>query len=215
MIEQPFKRNDFKINIGCGGRPIGNYINIDMDSLDELQSRYPNASFPEGIEIYNWDIFNLPVKNDSVDEILCEAMIEHLSFEEESKFFYEVIRVLKPGGKFIFSTTNFEEIAKLWLEGDDDWKDFYRNDKDAIAETHWFGTNTYEMKNRWGYLMASIFGSQNGEGQFHKNCYTIKKIQSILKKLNLKEISHEKFLWKGNRDPMIRFVARKPLKENS
>ena len=30
---------------------------------------------------------------------------------------------------------------------------------------------------------ASIFGSQNGEGQYHKNCYTLKKIQAILKKI--------------------------------
>ena len=52
------------------------------------------------------------------------------------------------------------------------------------------------MKNRWGYLMASIFGSQNGEGQFHKNCYTIKKIQAILGRLGLDEVSHEKFFGK-------------------
>jgi len=204
-----------KINIGCGGRPLQGYINIDMDSLEDLQIRYSDSTFPEGIKIYNWNIFNLPVEDGSVSEVLCEAMIEHLSFEEEPVFFNEVKRVLKPGGKFIFSTTNFEEVAKLWLEADDDWKDFYRNDEDAIAENHWFGTYTYEMKNRWGYLIASIFGSQNGEGQFHKNCYTIKKIQAIIRKLSLEEISHESFLWKGDRDPMIRFTAQKPSNANS
>jgi len=199
-----------KLNIGCGGRPKEEYINVDMDSLEELKKRYPNSTFSDGIEIYNWDIFNLPLRNQSVKEIVCEAMIEHLSFEQEPNFFYEVKRVLEPGGKFIFSTTNFEEIVKNWLEAEDDWKDFYRNDKKAIAENHWFGTYTYETKNRWGYLAASIYGSQNGEGQFHTNCYTIKKIQAILKKISFKEVSHEKFLWKGERDPMIRFVAKKP-----
>ncbi len=198
-----------KINIGCGGRPKDGYLNIDMDSIEILKERYPYKTFSDDIKIYNWNIFNLPLDDNSVDEILCEAMIEHLSFEEESKFFYEIKRVLKPKGKFIFSTTNFEEIVKIWLEADDHWKDFYRNDDEAISQNHWFGTYTYNMKNRWGYILASIFGSQNGDGQFHKNCYTIKKIQAILNRLNFDELEHEKFLWKGSRDPMIRFFTQK------
>ena len=200
-----------KLNLGCGGRPLDGFINVDMDDLRALRKRYVSGSFSEEVRVHNWDIFNLPVESESVDEVLCDAMIEHLSFAEEPKFFYEVKRVLKPGGDFTFSTTDFEEIARLWLAADDDWQDFYRNDTEAILNDHWFGTYTYDMKNRWGYLMASIFGSQNGEGQFHKNCYTIKKIQAILRRLGLDEVSHEKFLWKGDRDPMIRFVARKPM----
>jgi len=201
-----------KLNLGCGGRPLAGYINVDMDDRTKLQRRYEHDEFNDTLEIFNWDIFNLPVEAGSVDEILSDAMIEHLSFEEEPRFFYEINRVLKPGGLFIFSTTNFEEIAKLWLEADDNWQDFYRNDAEAIKKEHWFGTYSYKMENRWGYLMASIFGSQNGVGQYHKNCYTIKKIQSILNKLGLEEVSHETFLWKGNRDPMIKFIARKPIK---
>ena len=84
------KGKEMKINIGCGGRPLENYINVDMDSLKKLQKRYPTASFPKNIQIYDWDIFKLPVDNESVAEILCEGMIEHLSFEEEPKFFYEI-----------------------------------------------------------------------------------------------------------------------------
>ena len=44
----------------------------------------------QGSTVYNWDIFNLPLENASVDEVLCDAMIEHLSFSDEPKFFYEV-----------------------------------------------------------------------------------------------------------------------------
>jgi len=202
-------QNKIKLNIGCGGRPLEGYINVDMDDINKLKERYPDKIFPDNIIIYPWDIFELPLDDSSVEEILCEAMIEHLSFEEEPLFFLEVKRVLKPGGIFKFSTTNFEDIVKLWLGAEDEWKDFFRSDDDAIAKNHWFGTYTYEMKNRWGYLIASIFGSQNGEGQYHKNCYTIKKIQAILKKLDFEELSHEKFLWKEDRDPMIRFLAKK------
>ena len=201
-----------KINIGCGGRPLEGYINIDMDSLEKLKKRYPNRLFQEDLKIFKWDIFNVPVEDDSVDEVLCEALIEHLSFQEEPRFFFEVKRVLKPGRIFIFSTIDFEEIVKLWAKAEDDWKDFFRNDEQSIAERHWFGTYTYKMENRWGYIIASIFGSQNGDGQYHKNCYTIKKLQAIMKKLSLEVLSYETFLWKGERDPMIRFRVRKPLK---
>ncbi len=202
---------DIKLNIGCGGRPSRGCINIDSDSLETLKLRYPQQQFPDDIKIYDCDIFNLPFPNGSVAEVRADSLIEHLSFIEEPKFFYEVKRMLRPGGIFEFSTTNFEEIVKLWLTADDNWKDFYRNDAEAIAQQHWFGQYSYSTKNRWGYLMASIFGSQNGEGQFHKNCYTVPKIRAILKHLEFQELEISFFRWKEDRDPMIRVRAMKPI----
>jgi predicted SAM-dependent methyltransferase len=204
------KNSDIKLNIGCGGRPLPEYINIDSDDLETLKGRYPQQLFPDDIEIYNYDIFNLPFADESVAEVRTDSLIEHLSFIEEPKFFYEVKRLLRPGGIFQFSTTNFEEIVKLWLAAEDNWKDFYRNDDEAIAQQHWFGQYSYSTKNRWGYLSAMIFGSQNGDGQFHKNCYTVPKIRAILKRLGFQELEISHYLWKGDRDPMIHVRAMKP-----
>ena len=47
-------------------------------------------------------------------------------------------------------------------------------DENAIQNQFWFGTYTYKPKNRWGYLAATFYGSQNGKGQYHKNCYSKK-----------------------------------------
>ena len=199
-----------KLNIGCGSKPLPGYVNIDSDDLDTLRSRYPSRQFNESIKIFQYDIFNLPYEDASVDEVKADSLIEHLSFVEEPKFFFEVVRVLRPGGIFDFSTTNFEEVVKLWLAADDEWKDFFKNNDEAIAKQHWFGQYSYSSKNRWGYLTAMIFGSQNGEGQFHKNCYTILKIRCLLKQLNLKEQEVSEFRWRGDRDPMIRVKAVKP-----
>ena len=151
----------------------------------------------------------MPYGDSSVDEVRADSLIEHLSFIEEPKFFYEVIRVLRPGGVFDFSTTNFEEIVKIWLDANDEWKDFFRNDDEAIAQQHWFGQYSHSSKSRWGYLTAMIFGNQNGQGQFHKNCYTIGKIKGLLRKFNFKEEEISKFRWRGDRDPMIRVKAIK------
>ena len=49
-----------KLNIGCGSKPLPDYVNIDSDDLDTLLSRYPSRQFDESIKIFQYDIFNLP-----------------------------------------------------------------------------------------------------------------------------------------------------------
>jgi len=208
------EKEDIRLNLGCGARPLPGYINIDMDTLEELKSRYPIEEFPEGIKVYQYDIFNLPFPDESVTEIKADSLVEHLSFLEERKIFYEVKRVLKPGGILEFSTPDFEETVRLWLAAKDEWKDFFRNDPEAIAQQHWFGQYSYSTKSRWGYLTASIFGPQNSEGQFHKNCYTVPKIRAILKRLGFEELEISHFKWKGDRNLMILVKAKKKRKES-
>lgn len=198
-----------KLNIGCGGRPLKDYINIDMDTMDEIRLRYPNVTYEDDLVVHQYDIFNLPFVDGSVDEIRAEGLIEHLPFIEEPKFFLEVRRVLKKGGILYLSTVDFEQLAKEWLAAEDNWLDFYRDDLASIKECHWFGTYSYQSNNRWGYMAASFFGSQNGEGQFHKNCYSEKKLEAICKKIGLTVVNVEKFRWKGDRDPMLGLTASK------
>lgn len=198
-----------RLNLGCGGGPLPGYINVDIDSLDKLKERYPSEEFPEGVEIFNYDIFDLPFSPDSVSEVRADSLIEHLSFVEEPRFFYEVKRVLRPGGIFQFSTPDFEDAIRLWLAAKDDWRDFYRDDAEAIAAQHWFGRYSYSTDNRWGYLMAMIFGNQNGPGQFHKNGYTMPKIRAILARLDFEELEISRYRWKDDRDLMILVRARK------
>lgn len=198
-----------RLNIGCGGRPLSEYINVDMDSLEALRARYPGQNFSDDLVIRNYDIFNLPYADGSVDEIKAEGLLEHLSFADEPRFLWEVHRALKVGGKFVFSVPDFEAVCRMWLAAEDDWKDFYRNDPEAIAQQHWFGTYSYALDQRWGYITATIYGSQNGEGQYHKNCYSAGKIRNICARLGFSIETLEPFLWKGDRDPMLGVVAVK------
>ena len=57
--------------------------------------------------------------------------------------------------------------------------------------------------------MAGIFGPQNGKGQAHRNAYSKLKIESIFKKINFEVVELSDFLWKGNRDLMIRAIGKK------
>ena len=158
-----------RLNLGCASRPLKNYINVDQDDFKIIKKRYPNLKAIKKLKIYNFNIFNLPYEDSSVDEIRADGLIEHLSFLEEKKFFFEAKRVLKKNGIIRLSTVDFEKTIKLWLKAKDDWKDFHRIDNKSIEEQFWFGTYTYKPKNRWGYLTATFYGSQNGKGQYHKN----------------------------------------------
>jgi len=198
------------LNIGCGGRPLRGYINVDMDTLEQIRQRYPNQKFDDDLVIVQHDIFSLPYLDNTVEEIRAEGLIEHLPFLDEPRFFHEIVRILKPGGSLYLSTVDFEMTVKQWLQAEDDWKDFYRNDPEAILSQHWFGTYSYSTDNRWGYLAATLYGSQNGSGQFHTNCYSDAKLRAICKRLDLDVISIEQFRWKGDRDHMLGLTAIKP-----
>ena len=94
---------------------IGKLKNVDLNienSITKLKKRYPNRVFKNKLKIKNLNIFNLPFKDNSVDEIRAEAFIEHLSFVEEKKFFYEVKRVLKSKGKINFSHGKIYTLPK-------------------------------------------------------------------------------------------------------
>lgn len=198
-----------RLNLGCGGSPLADYINVDMDSLEALRERYPQQSFSDDLQVHDYDIFNLPYADGTVDEVRADSLIEHLPFVDEPRFFYEVKRVLKPGGLLRLATPDFEAAVKEWLAAKDEWKEFYRNDPEAIRDKHWFGQYSYSTENRWGYLTAMIFGSQNGAGQFHTNCYTVAKLQAVLKHLGFREVEVKRYRWKGDRDMMIQISAQK------
>ena len=193
-----------KLNLGCASRLLSGYINIDLDSLEQIKERYPNIEVDDNHKFLQANILELPFENETVDEVRADAFLEHLSFKEEPIIFKEVYRVLKPGGIFKFSVPDFEDAVKKWLDAKDDWKDFYRDDDEAIAQAHWFGQYSYSMENRWGYLMACIFGPQNSEGQFHKNAYTEPKIEAICNKIGFCKPQISRYLWKGERDLMLK-----------
>lgn len=90
-----------KINIGCGIIKKKGYINIDFN---------PDLK-PDLV----WKIGEkpLPYKNDSLDEINADAVIEHLDtgFIE---FIIEAKRLLKPNGILKFSVPNcFHWMARI------------------------------------------------------------------------------------------------------
>ena len=201
--------SEIRLNLGCASRLLSGYINVDLDSIEEIKNRYPNIEIDEDQQFLQANILDLPFEDNTVDEIRADAFMEHMSFKEESQMFKEVYRALRPGGLFVFSVPDFEDAVRKWLAAEEDWRDFYRDDDKAIAECHWFGQYSYSTSSRWGYLTAAIFGPQNSPGQFHKNAYTEGKIIAICDKIGFEKPEIDRFLWKGDRDTMIRVRVKK------
>jgi predicted SAM-dependent methyltransferase len=200
-----------KLHIGCGAKLFDGFINIDGDSKEQIANRYKmNNEDREklfcGPQVYNWDIFNLPVEANSIDEIIAHGFIEHLSFIEERRFWYEVKRILKSGGQIEIEAPDFDELVKMWLNAEDNFKDFWKDDE----KEHWFGQGNRNMDTKWGYLVTTFFGNQSAQFQYHKTAYTIGKMKKICEIINFEPVFiGSSGRWKGYLDPMIKLIAKK------
>jgi len=167
-----------KLHLGCGPNRLEGYINIDK--------------FVEHPEVKQYDIFDLPYEAGTVEEILSEHMLEHLSFEEEKLFWEECYRVLSPGGTLKIETPDFEWLCQAFLEGQEDSYEFYT----VGSKDHYFG-NGRSIEHRWGMITTHFFGNQNGEGQFHKTGYSKGKFVLISNLLGFRSCEVVKIFNKG------------------
>lgn len=119
--------NETILEIGCGNgknmiRPT-TMTGVDMcDTFVEICKR-------KNLNVMHGDALNLPFDDNTFDNVMCVAVIHHLStFERRLQAIREAIRVLKPNGQIFIS---------VWLEHDD-------RKGDSIVEFH--------KKSRYYYL---------------------------------------------------------------
>lgn len=94
-----------KLHLGCGPVILENYINIDGEYA---------ANIP-GVVVY--DITQqLPIPDNSVEEILTVHVIEHLAPNEVSKTLKEWHRILKPGGSVATEWPDLLKACKFLVE---------------------------------------------------------------------------------------------------
>lgn len=89
------------VDIGCGVGHLTSFwraIGIDNDSqaIKIARKHFPKSKFILG------DVTKkLPLKNNSIDALICYNILEHLPDKRREKFFKEAKRVLKKDGIFI------------------------------------------------------------------------------------------------------------------
>lgn len=96
----------------------------------------------------------LPFDDDSVDEVMMTHVIEHIPYREHEKLFTEIYRILKPNGKFGISCPDFIKCAQAFID-------------------NYAGA-------RWSWWVQTLYGSQEGAGQFHVAPITLPHITEQL-----------------------------------
>jgi predicted SAM-dependent methyltransferase len=177
-----------RLHFGCGTNTLPGWINIDQ------VARAPGVST-------DLDLTDLPYANGSVDAVLAEHMLEHLSFAEEALVWREMARVLRPGGRLTLEVPDFEWVCTTFLAAGDDWRDFYR----VGAVDHYAGCGR-DLDQRWGILQTMFFGNQNGAGQFHRSGYTEGKLRALAGALGFRDIEVRRLFNKGGQSLRARLV---------
>lgn len=104
-------QESLNLNVGASAYTIGGFL-----SLDYFSDHYFNDSLDFEKKYIQYDMRNdtLPFETDSVDNIFCSHVIEHVEYDAVERFILDAYRVLKPGGvlritcpdiKYLYSVT--------------------------------------------------------------------------------------------------------------
>jgi predicted SAM-dependent methyltransferase len=140
-----------KLNLGCGPNLKPDYVNVDLQHRDG---------------VHRWDIFALPVDDGTVEEILAEHLIEHLTNHDVDRFLTECRRVLCDDGKLIVECPDLGALCAAFIDANE--------------------YERYVSLNGGWPLAAQIFGHQRGHGvagilaQTHKSGFTRQRLVDVL-----------------------------------
>lgn len=152
-----------KLNLGCGDTPLQGYVNVDQSFIGDEEVQEDVIAFMQ-----------YQTEANSISEIRADHLCEHLPFDMEEKFFYQAFRVLEPGGILHVLVPDLDEICHLFYMARDNKFQWYK----PGADDHYFG-GKYDKSRKWSFLVATLFGHQDGTGQFHHNGYTHAKLEDI------------------------------------
>jgi SAM-dependent methyltransferase len=104
------------LDIGAGDQPYRRYFQVDkyvaVNSLKFYNPPFP-AEIAESTDIWTDDSLPLPLEDRTFDGILCFQVLSVI--HEPDKFFAEIARLLKPGGRLLL-TTDF--LYPKWAAND-------------------------------------------------------------------------------------------------
>lgn len=122
--------DEIVLDLGSGNSPLPLYfgfkdrftISIEKDfnnifHLKEL-SQFPREK-KNSLFLIQGDICNIPLKNNSIDKILCISTIEHLEDNLDKQLIFEIRRLLKKDGKAFISFEMDNKNSVEWTNTDD------------------------------------------------------------------------------------------------
>ena len=179
-----------RLHVGCGTVYLDGYVNLDVEvpgysflAADRPDLLARNRTTPDryykqeesqatlegGPKSPQFCVVDryarvdaLPYPADSVDEIRSVQVLEHMGMKEAPRVLAHWREVLKPGGVVHVDVPDFEETARQLLAQPD------------------------EPSKDWYYRL--VFGSQKNAFAFHKNGFSPKRLEWLLREAGFREI---------------------------
>jgi ubiquinone/menaquinone biosynthesis C-methylase UbiE len=120
LLQQGLRDDNIVLDIGCGSGRLANSLkampNIKFIGIDVVQELLDYAN--EICQRDDWKFIKatnlkIPLDDNSVDVVTSFSVFTHLLHEETYAYLAEMRRVLKPGGKIIFSFLDFS-VPEHW-----------------------------------------------------------------------------------------------------
>lgn len=110
------KKNNSLLELGCGrGEFLKGFSDLGINCYGVDLSDFAKKVCPSAnVSIVDMTVNKLPFEDNFFDFIYSKSFIEHFYYPE--KIFEESYRVLKPGGKLITLTPDWETIYKIFYE---------------------------------------------------------------------------------------------------
>jgi len=168
------RSSDIRVNVGCGGKPTPNWINLDI-------IRHPAICF--------WDCrYSLPFKDKSVAAIYAEHFLEHMEYSTEARrFLEECLRCLKPKGILRLVVPDAGEYLKGYVT--DSW--------DAIATRRPLVKENDRFQDFWLHETYStkmeFINSVFRQGGKHKYAYDSETLIALLDEIGFSEVEERAF----------------------
>jgi len=149
------KRPD-KLEIGCGRRPTEGYLHQDTAAL-------------RGVRLdFTCNPWEIPLKENSLSEVLALAVMEHLRFSEFRSTLTHVYKLLRKRGIFLFDVPDMRV-----------WSEYLYNLTHGQQRK-----NPFTPKHIW----STIYGWQRWPGDEHKCGWTREELVKLLRKTGFTKI---------------------------
>ncbi len=132
-----------RLEVGSGGAPRAGFIHCDVVDGQDVE--------------YICQAFELPFKENSVDEVYARHVIEHLTLEEARRTFRHWFRILREGGYIDINVPDFERhLEQLTTPGLSPYADSdISNAEHAMAGFYGWQRNGFDI-HKWGYTFESL-----------------------------------------------------------
>lgn len=158
-----------KLNIGSHSKRIDGYQNVDILKL-------PDVDYVQDVtETWQWD-------SESVEEILMEEFLEHISFHQTNKVLSEAWRVLKVGGKLHIQVPDCGSMMEMYVKEEVCECVPHKPSKEnpAVANPKCPNCGGFGKVNPRRWLLAFTGAQKYGIPDIHKNIFTKQLLEDAL-----------------------------------